>query len=126
MTTVTVNLEHGYWGKMSHPVQDVYQAASRMVNAQNSYYARKNYTADHQLSVQRVAQALAVEEDEIVLTRNATEAVHNLIRQYRGLETGDAVLYADVDYPSFKKTMLWLKQAYGVDVIQLELPVRVD
>jgi hypothetical protein len=34
-----VNLEHGYWGKMAHPVQDAYIDATRMVNAQNSFYA---------------------------------------------------------------------------------------
>ena len=121
-----VNLEHGYWGKMAHPVQEYYLAATKMVNRQNSYYARKDYDDQHQLSVQRVARALGAHEDEIVLTRNATESIHNLIRQYRGLTAGDAVLYADVDYPSFKTAMVWLKQAYSVDVVELKLPVRAN
>lgn len=99
------NLEHGYWGKMAHSVQDAYIDATRMVNAQNSFYARRQYDADAMESVRRVARSLGVHDDEIVLTRNATEAIDSLIRQYRGLAAGDAVLYADIDYPHFKKAM---------------------
>ena len=80
-TVGTINLEHGYWGKMARPVQEFYLSATRMVNKQNSYYARRDYDADHQSSLQRVARALGAEESEIVLTRNATDATHNLIRQ---------------------------------------------
>ena len=123
-TTGIVNLEHGYWGKMATPVQDAYLDATRMVNAQNSYYARKRYDADAALATQRVAQALGVRDDEIVLTRNATEAVQNLIRQYRGLQDGDAVLYADIDYPHFKSAMRWLEGARGARPAELVLPPR--
>ena len=121
-----VNLEHGYWGKMARPVQAAYLDATRMVNAQNSFYARKHYSADAQESVRRVAAALGVHDDEIVLTRNATESIHNLIRQYRGLEPGDAVLYADPDYPAFKATMHWLEEARGARPVRLVLPPRAD
>lgn len=119
-----VNLEHGYWGKMARPVQDYYLSATKMVNAQNSFYARKDYKADHKISVQRVAKALGVHEDEIALTRNATESIHNLIRQYRGLKQGDTVLYSDVDYPSFKTAIRWLEHEYKVEVALLKLPVK--
>lgn len=125
-TAGVVNLEHGYWGKMAQPVQDAYLDATRMVNAQNSFYARKHYNADARESVQRVAAALGVHDDEIVLTRNATEAIHNLIRQYRGLESGDAVLYADVDYPAFKSTMRWLQRSRGVQPVEVTIPQRAD
>jgi selenocysteine lyase/cysteine desulfurase len=124
--TELVNLEHGYWGKMARPVQSTYLDATRMVNTQNSIYGRKAYAADHQRSVQRVARALGAGDGEIVLTRNATEAIHNLIRQYRGLGRGDAVLYADVDYPQFKTTMHWLKTGRGVEVAQIKLPSRAS
>ena len=119
-----VNLEHGYWGKMAHPVQNAFIDATRMVNAQNSFYARKDYSDDARLSVHKVAQALGVHDDEIVITRNASEAIHNLIRQYKGLTPKDAVLYADLDYPSFKDTMVWLKGAYGVNTVEVTLPQR--
>jgi selenocysteine lyase/cysteine desulfurase len=119
-----VNLEHGYWGKMAHPVQNAFIDATKMVNAQNSFYARKGYGDDARLSVHSIAQALGVNDDEIVITRNATEAIHNLIRQYKGLNPDDGVLYADLDYPSFKDTMLWLQQAYGVSTVEVQIPQR--
>ena len=125
-TVGIVNLEHGYWGKMARPVRDAYFDATRMVNTQNSYYARKLYDADEKESVRRVARALGVHDDEIVLTRNATEAIHNLIRQYRGLATGDAILYADLDYPNFKTTMRWLEDAQGARPVELIIPPRAD
>jgi len=125
-TVGIVNLEHGYWGKMAHPVQDAYIDATRMVNAQNSFYARKQFDTDAKESVRRVARALGVHDDEIVLTRNATESIHNLIRQYRCLAKGDAILYADIDYPSFGRAMRWLTDARGVRSVELTLPPRVD
>ena len=123
-TAGIVNLEHGYWGKMAHPVQNAFIEATKMVNAQNSFYARKSYADDASLSVHRVAQTLGVHDDEIVITRNATEAIHNLIRQYEGLTPNDTVLYADLDYPSFKDTMRWLKQAYGAGSVEVKIPGR--
>lgn len=119
-----LNLEHGYWGKMARPVQSAYLDAMRMVNAQNSFYARKDFDSDEAAATRRIATALGAHEDEIVITRNATEACHNLIRQYRGLGKGDAVLLADVDYPGFKTHMHWLAAGRGVRVVEIELPVR--
>jgi selenocysteine lyase/cysteine desulfurase len=121
-----INLEHGFWGKMAKPVQSAYLEATMMVNRESSIYGRKGYAEDFQSSVQRVAVALGVSQDEIALTRNATEAVHNLIRQYRHLRSGDAVLYADIDYPQFKTTMRWLGQARGARVVEITLPPRVS
>ena len=121
-----VNLEHGYWGKMSRPVQNVFVEATRMVNTQLSFYARKNYSDDEKLSVNKVAQALGVNDDEIVLTRNATEAIHNLIRQYNDLGVNDAVLYTDIDYPSFKDTMQWLAKSQNVHSVEVIIPPRAN
>ncbi len=121
-----LNLEHGYWGKMARPVQAAYLDALRMVNVQNSFYARKDYDADEAEATRRIAASLGAHEDEIVVTRNATEACHNLIRQYRGLGPGDAVLLADIDYPGFKTHMHWLSEGRGVRVIEITLPTRAN
>ncbi len=117
-----LNLEHGYWGKMARSVQSAYLDALRMVNAQNSFYARKDYAADEAEATRRIARALGAHDDEIVITRNATEAAHNVIRQYRGLGEGDAVLLADIDYPGFKSHMHWLAEGRGVRVVEIEIP----
>jgi len=121
-----LNIEHGYWGKMARPVQAAYLDALRMVNTQNSFYARKDFAADEAEATRRIARSLGAHEDEIVITRNATEACHNLIRQYRGLGEGDAVLLADIDYPGFKSHMHWLSEGRGARVIEIALPARAN
>lgn len=121
-----INLEHGYWGKMANPVKDYYLAATDRVNQQNSWYARRDYNADFQRNVQAAADALGVAADEIALTRNASEAIQNLIRQYRNWQIGDKALFADIDYPAFKDLVQWLEQGRGVSVIKLDLPARCD
>ena len=121
-----LNLEHGYWGRMARPVQSAYFDALRMVNTQNSYYARNDYADDEAEATRRIADALGAHVDEIVITRNATEAAHNLIRQYRGFGQGGAVLLADIDYPGFKTHIRWLEQGRGVRVVEIELPTRAD
>ncbi|MET0281861.1 MAG: aminotransferase class V-fold PLP-dependent enzyme [Steroidobacteraceae bacterium] len=125
-STELLNLEHGYWGKMALPVQDYYLEATRRINRDLSVYARRDYPADMQRVEAQVAQVLGVAPDEIALTRNATEALQNLVRQYRGYVPGSAVLYADVDYPEFKSAMQWLQDSQGVRAIRLDLPARAD
>lgn len=126
LTEGITNLEHGYWGKMAKSVQQTYLSEIQVINQQNSFYARKDYSHDHMESVHRIARALGVEDDEIVLTRNATEAIHNLIRQYRNLNEGDAILYADLDYPGFKSTMAWLAIENGLEGVEVEIPSRAN
>ena len=92
-----VNLEHGYWGKMARPVQSAYLDAIRMVNTQNSFYARKDFDADEAEATRRIAESLGAHAEEIVITRNATEAAHNLIRQYRGLGKGELPIDHGID-----------------------------
>jgi selenocysteine lyase/cysteine desulfurase len=121
-----VNLEHGYWGKMSRPVQEDFVANTRKVNTELSYYARKHYADDQLISSNRVAEALGAKNEELVLTRNATESIHNLIRQYNALGPNDAVLYTDIDYPSLKDTMQWLATSRNIEAVEVVLPAQAD
>jgi selenocysteine lyase/cysteine desulfurase len=121
-----LNLEHGYWGKMALPVQQHYFEATQRVNRELSVYARRQFAADQQAVEALIATALGVEPDEIALTRNATESLQNLVRQYRGLKAGAAALYADADYPEFKSLMQWLKDGAGLRVVRLDLPAQAS
>ena len=120
------NLEHGYWGRMATPVLETYTDAIARVNRDGAWYARRGYAADAEAARARVAELIGADVDEVALTRNATEAIHALLRQYTRLAPGDAVLLADVDYPAFKRLMAWLGPARGVEVVTLELPPRAD
>lgn len=115
-------LENGNWGMMARPVLAEYQQRVGYVNRANSYYARRGMGSDLKAVYARVASALAVDPDEIVLTRNATEALKGLIGQYNRLRPGDTVLYADLDYDSMQACMRALGKRRGVKVTRIALP----
>ncbi|AMJ95386.1 aminotransferase class V-fold PLP-dependent enzyme [Alteromonas stellipolaris] len=121
-----VNLEHGYWGKMSKQVQQVFIEKTEMVNTQLSVYGRKHFSNDLKNSAHKIAQALGADSDEVVITRNATESIHNLMRQYNDFNANDTVLFADIDYPSFKETMRWLAKTQHVKPVEVTLPAQTN
>ncbi|MEO0423080.1 MAG: aminotransferase class V-fold PLP-dependent enzyme [Pseudomonadota bacterium] len=121
------NLEHGYWGRMARPVRERYLANLRRVDVDGAWYARRHYADDHQEAVAQVAATLGAQTHEIALTRNATEAIHNLIRQHRHLTGPElAILHADIDYPPFKRLLRDLADTRGLRLVQVELPSRAD
>ncbi len=119
------NLENGYWGIMARPVLEKYLAASRFVNRDNSFYARRRYDADYARVRARVARAVGAKSEEIALTRGATEALQGLINGYNRLRPGDAVMYADLDYYSMQAAMEALAARHGCDVVRLAIPEPV-
>ena len=121
-----VNLEHGYWGKMALPVEQSYIELTKMVNHQLSFYARKDWYGDSKDSVNAVAESLAVPPEEIALTRNATEAMHNLLFQYKGIKPGDTLMWADIDYPAFQRTMAALAEQRGATGVEITLPAQAS
>ena len=116
------NLDAGYWGMMSVPVLAEYVRQTERVNLENSFYARGAYTADLLAVRTRVAEALGADVTEIALTRGATEALQCLIGGYNRLTPGDAVMYADLDYPGMQYAMQWLADRRGVRVARFAIP----
>ena len=122
VTDKVVNLEAGYWGMMSIPVHEAFLGHVAHVNRESSFYARRSYNADLAAVRTRVASFLRVAPDEIAFTRSATESLQLLIGGYNRLKPGDAVLYADLDYPAMQNAMRWLAERRGVRVIRIALP----
>ncbi|MCF8826457.1 aminotransferase class V-fold PLP-dependent enzyme [Xanthomonas campestris] len=117
-----INLEHGYWGKMSTSVEQALAQHTHRVNRDLSWYARRDYDRDFMAARTVVADTLGAKVNEVMLTRNATESFVNLITQYDGLSPGDAIAWADVDYPEFKRMMSWLANKRQVEGHMLALP----
>lgn len=122
VTDRVVNLEAGYWGMMSIPVHEEFVRQVERVNRENSFYARRSWNADLAAVRSRVAAFLGVTPDEIAFTRSATESLQLLIGGYNRLKPGDAVLYADLDYPAMQNAMRWLAERRGVRVVRIALP----
>jgi selenocysteine lyase/cysteine desulfurase len=122
VTDTVINLEAGYWGMMAAPVAGEFTRQVERVNRESSYYARRLYPEDLAAVRARVAAFLRVEPDEIAFARSATESLYALIGGYNRLKPGDAVLYADLDYPAMQNAMAWLKERRGVRIVRITLP----
>ncbi|KAF1015226.1 MAG: Isopenicillin N epimerase [Stenotrophomonas maltophilia] len=116
------HLENGYWGAMGRETLAAYQRHTAEVNRGNAWYGRQAFPAQYMAARRQVAQMLGVGEEEIALTRGATDALLALIGGYNRLAPGDQVLYADVDYDSMITAMQWLQQRRGVQVERIALP----
>jgi selenocysteine lyase/cysteine desulfurase len=107
---------------MSSPVMAEYYRQLERVNRESSFYARGEYTQDLQNARARVAAALGADINEIALSRGATEALQCLIGGYNRLKPGDAVIYADLDYPAMQYAMNWLADRRGVRIVRIAIP----
>ncbi len=116
------NLEAGYFGMMAAPVLAEYHRQIDRVNRGSSYFARRAFGPEVRAARERIASFLGAEPGEIAFTRGASEALQRLIIQYRRVGSGDAVIYADLDYMAMQYAMNALAQQRGARVVTLEIP----
>jgi isopenicillin-N epimerase len=117
-----VNLEAGYFGVMSIPVLDVFRRSVDRVNSEGAVLARRDFPGHVEAARRRTASFIGAEPGEVAFTRNATEALQSLIGQYRLLQRGDAVMYADLDYGSMQLAMNGLAARAGAEVVRVDVP----
>ncbi len=115
-----VNLENGYFGRMSRAVRAQYLEHVAFINRSNSLYVRQRFEQGENVEIRRQLAALIDADPEaIAFTRNATEALQSLIRNYNCLQPGDQVLISDLEYDTVKGAMRWLAGYRGVEVIEI-------
>lgn len=116
-----LNLENGYFGRMSRTVVEEYQRNIELINRSNSVYVRQRFEQGDSLEIRaQLARLTGVPGDSIALTRNASEGLQSLIRNYNRLQPGDQVLFCDLEYDTVKGAMRWLARNRGVEVIEIE------
>ncbi|KAF6695892.1 aminotransferase class V-fold PLP-dependent enzyme [Pseudomonas sp. EKM23D] len=115
-----INLESGYFGRMSRAVQAQYLEHVAFINRSNAVYVRQRFEQGENIEIRRqLAALIEVEPESVAFTRNATEALQSLIRNYNRLQPGDQVLISDLEYDTVKGAMRWLAAHRGVEVIEL-------
>jgi selenocysteine lyase/cysteine desulfurase len=116
-----INLENGYFGRMSRTVLEEYQRNIELINRSNSVYVRQRFEQTDNLMIRaQVARLIGVPADSVALTANATAGLQSLIRNYNRLEAGDQVLVCDLEYDTVKGAMRWLARSRGAQVIEIE------
>ena len=101
-----VNLENGYYGIMTRAIADDFKRNIDQLNRDNSYFLRRQFDRQGVEAIRAgLAQHLGVAEDEVALTRGATESLQNLISNYQLLKPGDTIMYGNLDYDSMQYAM---------------------
>ena len=117
-----INLENGYFGLQPQPVLQACQAYQNQVNEEGALFARKAYPALEKKVIAKIAGFLGVEEEEVLLTRNATEALNIAIQGYPWKQ-GDEVLVNQLDYYSMIETFQMLESRGILKVKRFEMPL---
>jgi len=115
-----INLENGYFGRMSHAVQAQYLEHVAFINRSNAVQVRQRFEQGENETIRRqLAELIDADPEAVTFTRNATEALQSLIRNYNRLQPGDQVLISDLEYDTVKGAMRWLAGYRGVEVIEM-------
>ena len=116
------NLENGYYGLMPKPVQQAFSKNIELANAEGPKFARKTFPALSADIKKQLAAFLQVSDEEILITRNATEALNIAIQGYP-FKPGDEVLINQLDYFSMIEAFRMLEKRGRVTVKTFEMPL---
>ena len=117
-----INLENGYYGIQPKPVLDAYRRHIEYVNRESIRFARRIYPGKARAIREELAAFLGVSAGEIIITRNATEALNIAIQGYP-FRTGDEVLINQLDYFSMIEAFRMLERRALIKVKAFEMPV---
>ncbi len=117
-----INLENGYYGIQPKPVLHAFQKNIVTANKQAARFARKDYPGIATAVKNELASFLEVSEEEIIITRNATEALNIAIQGYP-FKAGDEVLLNQLDYFSMIEAFKMLETRGQLKVNTFEMPL---
>ncbi|MFZ1452338.1 MAG: aminotransferase class V-fold PLP-dependent enzyme [Ferruginibacter sp.] len=117
-----INLENGYYGIQPKPVLHAFQKNIITANEQAARFARKDYPGIASVVKKELAAFLEVSEEEIIITRNATEALNIAIQGYP-FKPGDEVLLNQLDYFSMVETFKMLENRGLLKVNTFDMPL---
>ena len=118
-----VQLNYGYYHPALRAVLDVEIAMARELNRRGAQFKLTETAKLLESARTELAELAAVDSEEIVITRNATEAL-NIVIQGFPLAAGDEVVASDQDYDSM--TQAWDQRARleGVHIRRATIPLN--
>ena len=117
-----INLENGYYGIQPKPVLQAFQKNILLANREGARFARKDYPNISNAIKKELAAFLTVGPEEIVITRNATEALNIAIQGYP-FKAGDEVLINQLDYFSMIEAFRLLEKRGKIKVNAFDMPL---
>jgi len=117
-----INLENGYYGIQPKPVLQAFYKNIGIANAQAARFARKEFPGLSANVKKELAEFLGVANEEIIITRNATEALNIAIQGYP-FKRGDEVVINQLDYFSMIECFRMLEKKGLVSVKPFDMPL---
>ncbi len=92
-----INLENGYYSLMAEPVATAQVNDLAMINANHSFYMRRQHKKDRARIREQVAELAGCLPEELMLCRNTTEALDTVIMGLT-MQPGDEAIMTEQDY----------------------------
>ncbi|MBP7497892.1 MAG: aminotransferase class V-fold PLP-dependent enzyme, partial [Bacteroidales bacterium] len=117
-----INLENGYLSPQPLSSLNAFTEKIRMINEKPSFYMRRLMEQDLAAVKKKVADFAGCTVEELVICRNTTEALNNVILGIE-LNPQDEILYADMEYPSMKEALEMRAKRFGTKIREIKIPV---
>ena len=115
-----INLENAYCGVLAHTVLSALQRYQIEVNSESSYFLRTRWQEKYQSVKLALAEFCGIDPNELLITRNLTEAFSTLLHAYP-FNASDEIVYADLDYDSVQELIVSLAQAKNLRLNRLSI-----
>jgi selenocysteine lyase/cysteine desulfurase len=116
-----INLENGYYCFTPQEVLEQYIEHVREVNYQGSYYMRTVQFDNKKEMKNKLARLAGCSPEEMIITRNATEALDLVIGGLHW-KAGDEAIMAEQDYDAMLNMFRLVKERHGVVNKLISLP----
>jgi selenocysteine lyase/cysteine desulfurase len=118
-----INLEGGYFSPMAVEVMEAQFRNIRLINEQPSFYMRRRQFEERLAVKKQLARVAGVSHEEIVITRNTTEAL-NIVIMGKKWEKGDEVIVSSQDYGSMLEAFEMRERRDGIKRVMIDLPLN--
>ncbi|MEI9984335.1 MAG: aminotransferase class V-fold PLP-dependent enzyme [Aliidongia sp.] len=118
-----INLENGYFGIQPDPVLAAFARYTAEANAETARFLRLRYPPLLDGVMAELAAFTGAGTDELLITRNATEAM-NILAQGYPFRPGDEVLLGDHDYDHVVPIFELLAERKGIVLKRIRLPLH--
>ncbi len=117
-----INLESGYFSPQTYSGVEALCKNTQMINEIPSFYMRRMQGKERREVTQLLAGFAGCSPEEILITRNTTESLNNVIMGME-LKKGDEALWGSFEYPSMKEAFIQRAARDGIVNKIIEIPL---
>jgi len=120
-----INLENGYMSPQPVEVMQAQFANIQMINERTSFYMRRRARDEVQGVNPQLAELAGCSMEELIVTRNTTEALDTVIAGI-DFEPGDEAIMCDLDYSSMQQAFEQQSRRLGLVRTYIDLPLHPE